>query len=58
MERPDNVFARLAEKDVRTVVLNRAPLFADPLPPRIVARFETLYPHSRSVGQFTARWRD
>jgi hypothetical protein len=58
MKRPEDVFRRLEGNSVRAIVWNRAPLFADQLPPRIVARFEELFPHSRSIGQFTARWRD
>jgi hypothetical protein len=58
MERPEEVFRRLEEKGARAVVLNRGPLFADQLRPPVVARFEKLFPHSRTIGQFVARWRD
>jgi hypothetical protein len=58
MEHPDDVFRNLDEKGVRAVVLNRGPLFADHLRPEVVARFEELFPHSRTIGQFVARWRD
>ena len=58
MERPEDVFRSLEEKGARAVVLNRGPLFADHLRPEIVARFEELFPHSRAIGQFVARWRD
>jgi hypothetical protein len=58
MERPDEVFRSLEEKDARAVVLNRAPQFAGRLQPQIVARFEELFPHSRVSGPFVARWRD
>jgi hypothetical protein len=58
MERPDDVFRSLEEKGARAVVLNGGPLFADQLRPQVVARFEELFPHSRKIGQFVARWRD
>jgi hypothetical protein len=58
MERPDDVFRSLEEKGARAVVLNRGPLFAEHLRPQVVVRFEELFPHSRTIGQFTARWRD
>ncbi len=58
MERPDDAFRSLEEKAVRAVVLNRKPAFASRLGPRVVARFEETFPHSRAIGQFDARWRD
>jgi hypothetical protein len=58
MQRPEEVFRCLDEESGRAVVLNRGPLFADQLQPRIVGRFEELFPPSRAIGQFVARWRD
>jgi hypothetical protein len=58
MEDAENVFRCLEEKNVRAVVLNRAPLFADHLRPEVAARFEKLFPRSRPIGQFVVRWRD
>jgi hypothetical protein len=58
MERPEEVFRSLEEKGVRAVVLNRGPLFAKQLRSEIVVRFEKLFPRSRTIGQFVARWRD
>jgi hypothetical protein len=58
MERPEELFRSLEEKGVRAVVLNREPLFAGPLRSETAARFEELFPHSRAIGPFVARWRD
>jgi hypothetical protein len=58
MERPDDVFRSLEEKGTRAVVLNRSPLFADYLRPQIMASFEDLFPRSRAIGRFVARWKD
>jgi hypothetical protein len=58
MQGPEEVFRSLEANGTRAIVLNRSPLFADYLRPQIVARFEELFPRSRAIGRFVARWKD
>ena len=54
----EEVYRGLEEKGSRAVVLNRIPQPTGNLRPRVVARFEELFPHSRAIGQFAVRWKD
>ena len=58
MERVREIYRGLEEKGSRAVVLNRVPQQTGNLRPRVVARFENLFPHSRAIGQFLVRWKD
>jgi hypothetical protein len=58
MQQPDEVFRSLEERGTRVVVLNQQPSWVRKIRPGIVARFENLFPHSRSFGRFVARWKD
>ncbi len=58
MERAKEIYRGLEEKGSRVVVLNRIPQFTGNLRPRVVARFEDFFPHSRVIGHFVVRWKD
>ncbi len=59
MQRPEELFQTLEENGTRAVVLNRAPAsWATKIRPDVFTQFEKLFPHSREIGPFVARWKD
>ena len=59
LQRPGELFRSLEESGTRTVVLNRAPpSWGRRIRPEVFTQFKKLFPHSREIHRFVARWKD
>jgi hypothetical protein len=58
MQRPGELFRNLEENGTRAVVLNQQGPWARKIRPEVFTQFEKLFPHSRAIGQFVARWKE
>lgn len=58
MLRPEELLRSLEENGTRAVVLSQKPAWATKIRPEVFAQFEKLFPHSRGIGRFVARWKD
>jgi hypothetical protein len=55
--RTDNILSRLADSGVTAIVLNSDADFSGPVPPKLLERLEARFPHAKTMGKFTVRWR-
>jgi hypothetical protein len=52
------VLSTLDRTGVNVVVINRDPLFSDPVSADLVAGLQSRYPMAREVGRFLVVWRE